>query len=349
LNLMGGNWSSSQASSVTSTVSYTAPGAGGTLYSAAWSLYVPSGQWANLVSSLPVFNASGDGFVGLEFWAFGDGHQYRAMVQTQTVTDFDNYGLNFTPPAGVWTFYQIPFSAMTRQGWGTQSPAPPLHPVANDLVGVQFSVQSSGASEALKLDQVGFYQAGGVATATSTAPPSATRSATPSYSVSPTLTPSLSMTDSYTLSPTYSLSPSFSVSPTISETPSISPTPSVSPTLSASATLTLGPSATSAVPAGNGPLQVLKALPQPNPYTGGDGGLAVLTAGQADRFRVRLYSSAFRCLADLTLPGAGPGWCHLALPASAMPSSNGLYFVELWAESAGKSSPPLRLTLYCAR
>ena len=128
LNLMDGNWSTSQASSVTSTVSYTAPGAGGTLYSAAWSLYVPSGQWANLVSSLPVFNASGDGFVGLEFWAFGDGHQYRAMIQTQTVTDFDNYGLNFTPPAGVWTFYQIPFSAMTRQGWGTQSPTPPVHP-----------------------------------------------------------------------------------------------------------------------------------------------------------------------------------------------------------------------------
>ena len=151
------------------------------------------------------------------------------------------------------------------------------------------------------------------------------------------------MTTSYTLSPTPTPSPSASVSPTISMTPSISPT------LTASATLTLLPSATNAAPDDGGPLQVLKALAQPNPYSGGDGGLAVLLTGRADSFKVRLYSPAFRCLADLSLAGAGAGWCHLVLPAAVMPGSNGLYFVELWAESAGKSSAPMRFKLYCAR
>src|ERR1019366_7903128 len=81
------------------------------------------------------YNLSGYGIIGLQFWIYGDGNTYRMMVDNQIVTDYDYYGVNITPPAGKWTFYQVPFSAMVTLGYGTQA-LPPTE-TGTDVTGVQ--------------------------------------------------------------------------------------------------------------------------------------------------------------------------------------------------------------------
>jgi len=58
---------------------------------------------------------------------YGDGNAYRLSLETAEVTDFDYYGVDLTPTAGAWASYDVPFSAMTRAGWGSQTGLP-LHP-----------------------------------------------------------------------------------------------------------------------------------------------------------------------------------------------------------------------------
>src|SRR5665213_2978197 len=130
LNLWGGSWSDGMSATV-ATVSYLAPGAAGTLHSCSWTSQVGAGGWSDLVTSLPsTFNATGSGFVGLEFWAWGDGNSYWASIETVSVRDYNWYGFAVSPTAGVWTFYQIPFASMARQqGWGSQTGLP-LTPAA---------------------------------------------------------------------------------------------------------------------------------------------------------------------------------------------------------------------------
>jgi hypothetical protein len=183
LNLWNGNWSGS-ASDTTVTVSYLAPGAAGTPYSCSWTSQVGSGGWSDLATSFPsTFDATGSGYVGLEFWAWGDGHTYWASIQTVSVTDYNFYGVSITPAVGQWTFYQIPFTSMARQaGWGTESPPPPAVPVANDLQGLQFATYgSTPANCTLRLDQIGFYMQSDKGDE---------NISTPTFSPSPSFTPS---------------------------------------------------------------------------------------------------------------------------------------------------------------
>ncbi len=192
LNLWGGSWSDSM-SATTVTVSYTGPGAAGTRYGCVWDSQVAAGGWSDLETSLPsAYDASGAGCVGLEFWAYGDGNAYWAAITTASVTDYNYYGLAITPPAGKWTFYQIPFSSMTRQsGWGTQTGLP-THPPANDVTGLQFSVYGgSPKNYALGLDQIGFYTAADIGNENIPTPtPSASPTPTPASSTDATSTPS---------------------------------------------------------------------------------------------------------------------------------------------------------------
>jgi hypothetical protein len=357
LNLWNGTWGLSQASGVSDSISYGAPGADGTSRSAAWSLTVPAGGWANFSTSLPTFNAAAAGFIGLEFWAYGDGKTYRAMIQTQTVTDFDQYGLNITPPAGQWTFYQIPFSSMTRQGWGGQTPTPPTHPVANDIIGLQFAVQSTGTL-AFKLDQIGFYQASGIASPTATRSATPTRSPTPTPTASPTWTSSPTPSATATASPTATLSPVLSPTPsatqspllsptptaTPSATPSVSPSPSVTPslTLSVSMTPTLTPSiSASPSPAGpsdpGGRLELVQAVAAPQPQTGPDYRFRVLLAGGAQWMDLKLYSVSYRLLESRRVDSPLPaGWSELDAHIEGLVP--GLYFVVLSPGRDGQGS-----------
>ena len=168
-NLWGGTWSAYvDANGSTVNVQYGAsPGAAGTNYAVRFSGTIvaktasnnPYSGYLSPLSSggTAAYNLSGAGVVGLEFWAYGDGNTYRAMVGNKSVTDFDNFGVNFTPPSGSWTFYKVPFSSMVTQGWGTQTGLPPAE-TGTDVTGVQFATEFTGKSFSLGLDQIGFYE-----------------------------------------------------------------------------------------------------------------------------------------------------------------------------------------------
>lgn len=322
LDLWNGSWGTSQIAGAAAAVNYGAAPRNGS-YGAAWSLTVPAGGWANWQAGLGgVVNAAADGFLGIQFWAFGDGSQWRAMVTTLTVTDYNDYGLNFTPPAGVWTLERIPFSSMQRQGgWGTQTGLP-LTPTAQDLTGIHFATQSTGVMR-LGLDDLAFYGPSALVSPT----PSPTFSASPSASVSPTPTPSFSPSVTFSVSPT--LSPSLSAS----LTPSISPTWTMTPSPSVTATVT--PTLT---PAAGGGLNVLKAMAAPNPVTAGPGHLRLLLDGPATSLQIRAYSVGWQKVAEFQAPGGGPGWVDADLVAGALPR-NGLFYLRVRAWSGPRQGP----------
>lgn len=168
-NLWNGAWSTSVAANSGMTIQYGVPGAAGTAH--AVSVYgtigaSPTPGWANYTTSLAglwpstPFDLAAAGIVGLEFWFYGDGATYRVTVASQAVTDYDYYGIQITPPKGQWTFYQVPFSQMTRQGWGTQAGLPVTFG-GSDCTGIQFTIASAGAFS-YKVDGVGFYTASGI-------------------------------------------------------------------------------------------------------------------------------------------------------------------------------------------
>ena len=54
---------------------------------------------------------------GVGFWALGDGRRYRVKVESASVKDGDHFGFSFIAPTN-WTIVEIPFSAMSQEGWG---------------------------------------------------------------------------------------------------------------------------------------------------------------------------------------------------------------------------------------
>ncbi len=256
-NLWNGTWGTyldSDGSSVS--IQYgVGPGAAGTTYAVKFAGTIVasngsnnpySGYSSTLSAGWPptAYDLSGSGILGLQFWIYGDGHTYRMMVDNQSVTDFDNYGYNLTPPAGVWTFYQIPFTSMTRQGWGGQTGLPATES-GTDINAIQFATSFTGASFSVQLDQIAFYSAAGIVTPTFTPTRTPTRTATNS----PTTTPSATPTDSPSLTPTSTptLTPTLTSTPT--DSPTLSPTPSGTwftdtPTDTATSTATFTPTST---------------------------------------------------------------------------------------------------------
>ena len=211
-DLWGGVWytyADTAGSSIT--VQYGAtPAAAGNYAARLGGTMASSNEYTGYVGNLsPVwpptpFNLSGAGILGMQFWIYGDGNTYRMMVENQSVTDFDNYGVEITPPAGRWTFYQVPFSSMVTQGWGTQKSLPPAETGA-DVTAVQFATQFGGRSYSVMLDNIDFYTAAGVATPTFTPTPSPT--ATPCGYPGNTCTFTPSSTPTSTPSPTQSPTP----------------------------------------------------------------------------------------------------------------------------------------------
>jgi hypothetical protein len=58
---------------------------------------------------------------GIEFWARGDGKNYRFKFRSAGTSDYDDYGVDFTAPAE-WTHYSFNFEQLKQQGWGKAVP-----------------------------------------------------------------------------------------------------------------------------------------------------------------------------------------------------------------------------------
>lgn len=188
----------------------------------------------------------------------------------------------------------------------------------------------------------------------STATSTASSSATPSMSASPTASQTLSASPSFsataTCSATAMASSSASATPTPSDTaePSAtrastatsSPSPTLTLTASPSLTATARPSATASPTSSpspvrsSGSLQILRALPGPDPNPQQ---VWIELSGEADLVTLRIWSAAYVLVAS-TQAGPEPrGWSALALPAGfSSRAANGVYFITVEAERQGQ-------------
>ena len=156
-NLWGGVWAISiPATGTTTTATHLTSPAPGSTYSVSITGNVGSGGYSDyqtpLFNNSAPFNATGNGLVGVGFYIYGDGNPYRVSAMSAGVTDYDYYGINLSPPPGQWTFYEIYFSDMTRESWGTQVGLPTNYG-GTDFTGIQFATVNTGAFS-YKLDQV---------------------------------------------------------------------------------------------------------------------------------------------------------------------------------------------------
>jgi hypothetical protein len=258
-NLWGGVWATVVDAPTTSTagssitVTYGVPGEVGN-YGVSLAGVIDktvgySDYYTNLFSSGTPINLASNNVIGLEFWAYGDGHTYRAMVESDAVSaTSDWYGVNFTPPNGKWAFYQISFSNMKQDGWGPVTTAP-VTCDGTGIFGVAFATElpSAGGAFSYQLDQVGFYCLSGM---TPTNSPTVTNTKTPTSTPTFTNTPTFTGTSTSTCTATDS--PTSTPTNLVADTPTDSPTctatnPSVSTdtaTLTATNTATLTPTNT---------------------------------------------------------------------------------------------------------
>ncbi len=164
-NLWGGVWAISiPATGTTTTATHLTSPAPGSTYSVSITGNVGSGGYSDfqtpLYNNSAPFNATGNGLVGVGFYIYGDGNPYRVSAMSAGVTDYDYYGINISPPAGQWTFYEIYFSDMTRESWGTQAGLPTNYG-GTDFTGIQFATVNTGAFS-YKLDQVELVCSSGI-------------------------------------------------------------------------------------------------------------------------------------------------------------------------------------------
>jgi len=178
-NLWGGHWAIVSGGS-SMEVTYNGPGYAGSPYSVGvtgtmngneWVFdhsqgpeSPPSGPWSYVILQCPLYsmttpvNVACHGLKGIQFWMRGDGGLYRAEMPSAGVKDGDKwcwYGVNFTAPAGTWSFHQIPFSEMTRQK-GVPPEGLPEHPDGTDVTGIQIYPLKKGPF-AFSLTGLSFY------------------------------------------------------------------------------------------------------------------------------------------------------------------------------------------------
>ena len=165
-NFWGGLWAISIPATGTTTTSHygVTPAAPGSTVAVSITGNVGTGGYSDyqtpLYNNSAPFNATGNGLVGIGFYIYGDGNPYRVSAMSAAVTDYDYYGINLSPPPGVWTFYEIYFSDMTRESWGTQ-PGLPTNFGGTDFTGIQFATVNTGAFN-YELDQVELVCANGI-------------------------------------------------------------------------------------------------------------------------------------------------------------------------------------------
>jgi hypothetical protein len=251
INLWDGTWGTGEYNS-SITVQYGVPGKVGNYAVKVSGVLGGSGSngWVDYESGLsntfPLasYNVAAYGAVGLQFWIYGDGNTYRVDVDSQSVTDYDPYGFGITPPAGVWTFEQIPFSTMTR-GWTGSQTGLPTNPTATDLTGVEFFCYgaASPGNISYQLDQIAFYtdlELTPSATPTSTLATTATMTST--NTATSTATNTVTETATNTSSNTVTNSTTSTASNTTTNSPTLTPTQT--PTNTATVTGTLPPTDT---------------------------------------------------------------------------------------------------------
>lgn len=94
------------------------------------------------------------GYTGVKFWAKGDGNTYRIDLPAAAVTDYMFHYYPFTPPAGEWKEYKIPFKGLKQQPYGKI-----VRWTGTDVVGMQFfTVGGPLESFSLQVDEIEFYK-----------------------------------------------------------------------------------------------------------------------------------------------------------------------------------------------
>ncbi len=200
------------------------------------------------------------------------------------------------------------------------------------------------------IQPISFTGTVGSATQSFTAGPSATE--TPTRSESTTPTTSGTATPTFTQSPTPTGTLTRSPTPTLSASPSVTPfysatgTLTATPTRSPSPTHTVTPTRTdSRTPGGastggnNGPPELLRVLPVPNPQGGPFLSVAFQLSAAADVVELKIYSVALAMVHQVTLKGPfAPGWDSAVAPAPGL--SRGLYYMKLTAKRSGTTGGP---------
>jgi hypothetical protein len=245
-NLWGGHWNTI-VSNATISVTYNRPGYAGSQYSAGVTgnmngneyLFINevahsqspvgvtnNGEYAYAIFHCPFYfnatpvNVACHGLKGIQFWMKGDGALYQIEVSNQSVTDNNWYGFDFTPPPGIWSFYQIPFEKMTRRKGSSQRDLS-KHPDGSDVIGIGFMPLKNG-SFAYSLDQISFYgsyvpncSTPGIVKQVSTPTITPTITATYTFTPWPTATPFPTATPYPTLVPVFKSRPSPTTLPMI--------------------------------------------------------------------------------------------------------------------------------------
>jgi hypothetical protein len=105
-----------------------------------------------------MFDANGSGrdmtaYTGIQFYARGDGRQYRADVMTVAVKDYNEYGKEFTT-GKAWKLYQLPFSELAQSTHFGRK----VKWTGTDVRGITFAT-SGFPIEAftLQVDDISFY------------------------------------------------------------------------------------------------------------------------------------------------------------------------------------------------
>jgi hypothetical protein len=217
----------------------------------------------------------------------------------------------------------------------TESPTATLSPTETPYAGTPTSTFSASPSPS----QSPSPSASPTSSATATATPTATASAT--ATLTSTLTPTRTVTATPSRTSTVSVtltvapaSPTATPSMTLTATQILTATPSATPTLSPTPAAALPTATRTAQEGTNGALEVLEAVPLPNPNPGS---LRVRLAGPADLCRVRIYNKAMQRLLELQVPvNSNGGWSQVDLGSLSLP--NGVYYYAVWAQRGPLSS-----------
>jgi hypothetical protein len=94
------------------------------------------------------------GYAGIKFWAKGDSNTYRIELPCAAVTDFMNHSFSFTPPAGQWKEFKIPFVGFKQMPYGKKVPW-----TGTDVQGIQFFTASGVVPKfTLQIDEIELYK-----------------------------------------------------------------------------------------------------------------------------------------------------------------------------------------------
>lgn len=93
-------------------------------------------------------------YIGIKFWAKGDGNTYRIDLPAAAVTDFMFHSFSFTPPTGEWKEYKVPFNGFKQMPYGKK-----VSWTGTDIQGVQFFTVGGPIEKfLLQVDEIEFYK-----------------------------------------------------------------------------------------------------------------------------------------------------------------------------------------------